>query len=229
MGPVLGVVGGSGGVGTSTFAGVLAASAGAAMLIDLDAAGGGLDVVLGIESVAGARWSGLRVEGGRLDPAVLLAGLPYLGACAVLAADGAPLDAVVVAAVLDAAADAPVDAVVLDLPRAAGAVRAVAVERCDLVVVLARSDVGGLVGAHVQLASLGDAPAGVVVRRGSVPPEDAAALVGAPLLGVLPPLGPASTAGPPRVPRSVGRLASGLVAGVAGPGIAGARRAAVPA
>ena len=31
--------------------------------------GGGIDVVLGIESVPGARWSGLRVDGGHLDPA----------------------------------------------------------------------------------------------------------------------------------------------------------------
>lgn len=217
MGPVLGVVGGTGGVGASTFAGVLAASAGAALLVDLDAAGGGLDIVLGIESVAGARWSGLRVDGGRVDPSALLAGLPYHGACAVLAADGAPLRTTAVEAVLDSAAAAEIDALVLDLPRAAGVMRAAALERCDLVVVLARGDVGGLVGAHVQLASLGEVPAGVVVRRGSVAPQDAAALVGAPLLGVLPPLGAASATGPPRVSRRVGRLASGLVAGVAGP------------
>jgi len=84
-------------------------------------------------------------------------------------------------------------------------------------VVLARGDVGGLVGARVQLVSLGDVPAGVVVRRGSVAPQDAAVLVGAPVLGVLPPLGPASSTGPPRVSRRVGRLASGLVAGAVAP------------
>jgi len=68
---VLGVVGGSGGVGASTFAAVLAAVTGRAMLVDLDVVGGGIDVLLGIEDVAGARWSGLRVGGGRLDPALL--------------------------------------------------------------------------------------------------------------------------------------------------------------
>ena len=166
MATVLGVVGGSGGVGASTFAGALAAAAGASVLVDLDAVGGGLDVALGIESVPGARWSGLRVAGGRLDPAALMSGLPYLGSCAVLAADGPALDVAAVEAVLDAAAAAPVDAVVLDLPRAVGPVREAAVERCDLVVVLARGDVGGLVGAHLQVGLVGDVPAGVVVRRG---------------------------------------------------------------
>src|SRR5690349_916184 len=65
MGLVLGVVGGSGGVGASSFAAVLAATAGRSLLVDLDVAGGGLDVVLGIEAEAGARWSGLHLAGGR--------------------------------------------------------------------------------------------------------------------------------------------------------------------
>lgn len=217
MATVLGVVGGSGGVGASTFAGALAAAAGASVLVDLDAVGGGLDVALGIESVPGARWSGLRVAGGRLDPAALMSGLPYLGSCAVLAADGPALDVAAVEAVLDAAAAAPVDAVVLDLPRAVGPVREAAVERCDLVVVLARGDVGGLVGAHLQVGLVGDVPAGVVVRRGAVAPDAAASFVGAPLLGVLPQLGAAARADAARVSRRVGRVASGLVAGLAVP------------
>src|SRR4051812_19306479 len=84
---VLGVVGGSGGVGASAFAAVLAAVAGESLLVDVDAAGGGVDVLLGIEAVDGARWSDLHLAGGRLDASVLLAGLPRWGPCAVLAAD----------------------------------------------------------------------------------------------------------------------------------------------
>ena len=69
--PVIGVVGGCGGAGASTFACVLAATAATgwpAVLVDLDPVAGGIDVLLGIEAVPGARWSGLRLGGGRLDP-----------------------------------------------------------------------------------------------------------------------------------------------------------------
>ena len=71
---MFGVVGGSGGVGASTFAAVLAAVTARAMLVDIDVVGGGIDVLLGIEDVPGARWSGLRVGGGRLDPGSLADG-----------------------------------------------------------------------------------------------------------------------------------------------------------
>jgi Mrp family chromosome partitioning ATPase len=187
---VVGVVGGSGGVGASSFAAVLAAAAGSALLVDLDVTGGGIDVLLDIESVAGARWSGLRLAGGRLDPATLLAGLPRWGGCAVLAAEVAALEAAAVGQVLDAALEADgLDCVVVDLPRYDGAARAEGLVRCDLVVVLVRADVAGLVAAHGVVAALPEVPLGVVVRRGALPASRAAALVGAPLLGALPALG----------------------------------------
>ena len=52
MAQVIGVVGGSGGVGASTFAAVLAAAAGSAqsVLVDLDVCGGGVDVAARIEA-----------------------------------------------------------------------------------------------------------------------------------------------------------------------------------
>ena len=86
-GVVVGVIGGSGGVGASSFASVLAAAAVPSVLIDLDLAGGGADVLLGIEAVPGARWSGLQLDGGRLDPALLADGLPRWRDVAVLAAE----------------------------------------------------------------------------------------------------------------------------------------------
>src|SRR3954468_4077584 len=92
MGRVIGVVGGSGGVGASSFAAVLAVVAGDSVLVDLDVAGGGVDVLLGIERMAGARWSGLQLAGGRLAPTALISGLPHWGRCAVLAADVPELD-----------------------------------------------------------------------------------------------------------------------------------------
>jgi Mrp family chromosome partitioning ATPase len=215
MGRVIAVLGGSGGVGASSFAAVLAAVTGSSLLVDLDVCGGGIDVALGIESVAGARWSGLHLAGGYLDPAALADGLPRWGPVAVLAADVAVLDPEAVLQVLSAARAA--GPVVVDLPRAGAAERAAALVHADLVVLLARGDATGVVAAHATAAALPEVPAGIVVRRGSYSARDAADLVGCRLLGELPSLG-----GPPlqladrRLPRAVARVASGVLRGVAG-------------
>lgn len=215
---VLGVIGGSGGVGASSFAAVLAAAAGGAVLIDLDTAGGGVDVTLGIESSTGARWSGLRVAGGRLDPGALVGGLPRWGTVPVLAADVSELDPDAVRQVVEVASD--VGPVVLDLPRRNGPERAAALEQCTLVVVLARGDVDGLVSAHAVADALPEVPCGLVCRRGEVSSADAALLVGRPLLGELPALG-----GHPlvlnshRLPVAMARVAAGVLHGLGPDGV----------
>ncbi len=216
---VIGVVGGSGGVGASTFAAVLAAVAGTSLLVDLDGAAGGVDVLLGVESQGGARWSGLRLAGGRLAAADLLGGLPRWGRCAVLAADVSSVEPESVLQVLDAATDgAGLDAVVLDLPRVQCAERAAALLRCEFVVVLARCDVTGLVAAHATVTGLPEVPLGLVARRGELRAEDAATLVAAPLLGTLAPLGnPLAPLAPRRLPRATVRVAAGVLAGLRGP------------
>jgi secretion/DNA translocation related CpaE-like protein len=218
-GPVIGVIGGSGGVGASTFAAVLAVLAGAgasaagpSLLIDLDVVGGGIDVVLGIESVPGARWSGLRVDGGHLDADDLVDGLPRAGPCAVLACDTSALHPSAVGQVLDAAA--AIGPVVVDLPRHDCDVRAVGLARCDVVVALARADVAGLVAAHAVVSRLGAVAVGVVLRRGEVGAAQGAELVGAELLGVLPALGAPVGVDPDRLPRPIVRVAGGVLAGV---------------
>jgi MinD-like ATPase involved in chromosome partitioning or flagellar assembly len=213
MNPVVGVVGGSGGVGTSTFAAVLAAVAGPSLLVDLDVSGGGVDVLLGIEGRPGVRWSGLRVAGGRLDPLELTERLPHWGPVSVLAADSCDVDAAAVLQVLVAARTG--GPVVLDLPRGNCPERAAALLSCDLVVVLARADVSGLVAAHAVTAALPEVPVGVVARRGSVAAAEAAALVGRPLLGELPALsGTAPDLRPDRPPRAAARVATGVLAGL---------------
>lgn len=209
----MGVVGGSGGVGSSTFAAVLAAVAGESALIDVDVSGGGVDVLLGVELEPGARWSGLRLAGGHLEPATLLAGLPRWGRCAVLAADEPALEPAAVRQVVGVAAAAV--PVVVDLPRTPCPERAAALAGCDLVVVVARADVAGLVAAHAVVRGLPDRPAGVVVRRGPVPAGEAARLVDAPLLGELPPLGEAFELDVARLPRAARAVASGVLGGVA--------------
>jgi secretion/DNA translocation related CpaE-like protein len=212
-GTVVGVLGGSGGVGASSFAAVLAAVADRSVLIDLDVSGGGVDVLLGIERVPGARWSGLRVAGGHLDPESLVGGLPRWGGCSVLAADVAVLEAEAVLQVVEVASSAA--PVVLDLPRAGCAERAAALLRCDLVVAVARADVGGLVAAHAVVSALPELPVGVVVRRGDVSGAEAARLVGAPLLGELPPVSSTRfVLDPARLPRAAERVAGGVLAGI---------------
>ncbi|MFN2560734.1 MAG: pilus assembly protein FlpE [Jatrophihabitans sp.] len=214
MGQVLAVVGGSGGVGASSFAAVLAAVIGPSVLVDLDVAGGGIDVALGIETVPGARWSGLHVAGGHLDPAALVDGLPRWGPVAVLAADVAVLDPEAVLQVVAAAR--AVGPVVLDLPRSGGAERAAAFLHSDLVVLLARGDVRGLVAANAVAAALPELPAGVVVRRGEVDAGQAAQIVGCPLLGALPALRSSPfELDPGRLPRAAARVATGLLRGTA--------------
>ena len=183
---MIGVIGGSGGVGASSFAAVLAVKAGGALLIDLDVTGGGIDVTLGMEQTPGARWSGLRVAGGRLDPAALLEGLPRWGPVPVLAADVTALEPEAVLQVLEVARTT--GPVVVDLPRGNCPERAAALMHCTFVVMLARADVAGLVGAHAVAAALPELPIGLVCRRGEVAAGDAARLVGRPVLGELPAL-----------------------------------------
>lgn len=197
-------------MGASGLAAVFASAVGA-ILIDLDPVGGGVDVLLGIETVPGARWSGLHLAGGTLDPHALADGLPQWGSVPVLASDGQAVSVAQVEEVLDAA-EAWGD-VVLDLPRGPSAERDAAVVRCAMVVVLAVATVRGLVAAQAVLSSLPDVPAGVIVRPGEVSVPEVPQYVSAPLLGVLRrPVG-ALEAGRRR-PRAATRLAEGVFDGL---------------
>jgi secretion/DNA translocation related CpaE-like protein len=204
---VIGVLGGSGGVGSSTFAAALADAAGQATLVDLDPVGGGVDVLLGIEDLPGARWSALHLDGGYLDPAQLAGRLPRRRGVAVLAADVAPPGPGAVEQVVAAAAES--GPVVLDLPRAPSPVRDAGLEACTLCVVVAAAEVRALVAAGAVLRSLPDVPTGVVLRRGGLATVEAMPLLGVPLLGVLPPADRAGGA-----PRAAARIASGVLDGL---------------
>ena len=206
---VIAVVGGSGGVGASTFASVLAAQAGGATVVDLDPVGGGIDVLLAMEDRAGARWSGLRVDGGYLDPALLADGLPTWRDVRVLAADVAPPSAAAVTQVIEAAAQ--LGPVVLDLPRAPSPERAAALALATLCVVVAVAEIRPLVAAAAVLHTLHGVPAGVVLRRGGMASAEALALLGVPLLGVLPRI---DGSAPARAPRAATRIAEALLEGV---------------
>jgi secretion/DNA translocation related CpaE-like protein len=214
---VVGVVGGCGGVGASRFAAALAASVrGRSLLVDLDPTGGGIDVMLGIESVAGARWSGLRLAGGRLDPAVLLDGLPSWGSVSVLAADVGSMPAPeAVRQVLAAARRA--GPVIVDLPRWPSQTRVAALESSDLVVLIAADDVGAVTAARSVLAGLDGAPAGVMVRGRTRSVRPVADLVGARLLGRLPAVRRRDdvSLAPSALSRSLRQVAAGVLDAVA--------------
>jgi hypothetical protein len=211
-GVAIGVVGGSGGVGASSFAAVLAGVVARSVLVDLDPVGGGIDVLLGIEDVPGARWSALGLDGGHLDPALLREGLPRWGEVPVLAADVAPPSAAAVEQVVDAA-EASGFAVV-DLPRAPSPERDAAARRCVLVVVVAGAGVRELAAARAVAASLPDVPVGLALRRGEVASRRAAASTGTPLLGVLPRLGRPRGLDATRSHRAARRVARGIVDGL---------------
>lgn len=214
-GAVVGIVGGSGGVGASTFAAVLASSLDA-VLLDLDASAGGIDVLLGAEDVPGVRWSGLHLGGGELSPQLLADSLPRWRSVPFVAADSSP-SAGSVRQLLGIATQ--LGPCVIDLGRSEGDARTAAAAVCDLVVVLARSDVSGVTGARATACALADRPGGVVVRArrraagGTPRPHRIAALVGLPLLGTLPVSGrpgesPLATG---TLPRSLRAVAGGVL------------------
>ncbi len=119
---VVAVVGGSGGAGASVLAASLAVSAarrGPTLLADLDPLGGGLDLMLGVEQLAGLRWPDLAGARGRLGGDVLRDSLPRLDGLSVLGwgpDQPEPVPAEAVAAVADATRRG-FDVAVLDLPR----------------------------------------------------------------------------------------------------------------
>jgi secretion/DNA translocation related CpaE-like protein len=159
-GRVIGVLGGCGGAGVSTFATALAITASAAapaVLVDGDPLGGGLDVLLGVEAAPGLRWADLIGTRGRLAPDSFAGALCKVGTTAVLAwGRGAPSvgEASAIDAVLDAAKQS-FATVVLDLPRSWGAVADRLLDAADETVLLVPAEVRPVAAAASLLEALG--------------------------------------------------------------------------
>lgn len=184
--PVIGVLSGCGGAGASTFAAVLAGCATPpAFLLDCDPLGGGIDVLLGCEQLPGPRWGQVRLRGGPLDPQVLLTGLPRWHQVRFLAADSPPTDVAVDAVIEAASAVAPT---VLDLPRTASPVRAAALRRCDLVVLVTPAEVRAVTATAMIAPGLDPSRTALVVRGSSreLRTGHIAELLGLPALAELP-------------------------------------------
>jgi secretion/DNA translocation related CpaE-like protein len=191
-GTVLGVVGGSGGAGATTFACALAQVAsrrGPAVVVDADPLGPGLDRVLGLEDSAGTRWDALCQTTGRLSSRALREALPRRGGLGVLtwrAGTTGTLQAFALREALSAAARGH-DTVVLDLPRHPDAVVDEAVARCDRLLVVVCASVPGVASAGRLCARLADpSRLRLVVRGTGLGADEVAGATGVPVVARMP-------------------------------------------
>ncbi len=189
-GTVIGVVGARGGVGASTLAALVASRSSrrtATVLVDLDEAAGGIDVLVGLEEEAGARWPDLARARGEVDGQDVVALLPRWGRVAVLAADRARPGPVDPAAALDvvAAVARASGVVVVDLGRAAVLAGHPVLRRCDRIALVAGRDLRSVAGALALSAAVRDGDVGLVVRGpapGGLGTREVADAVGLPVL-----------------------------------------------
>lgn len=154
MHPVILVAGASGGLGTSTFAAVLAtvlAKDGSPTLVDADTGGGGLDTTLAVEHLDGLRWGDLTEHEGAVDAGALRRHLPQ-GSVPVLAARGRGPSATTVRSVTTGLAR--IGPVVVDLP--VGPPAPVWADLADLVIVLVGVRPRWLRDGERVAAALGD-------------------------------------------------------------------------
>jgi secretion/DNA translocation related CpaE-like protein len=150
---VIGVVGGCGGAGATSLAAALAAGAANAVLIDLDAIGGGIDVMLGAENADGPRWSRLHASGDRLDPNQLAEGLPRWAGVPFLACDsGAELAPGSVRSVVEAARC--IGTVIVDLGRCPSPARSAALALTDVLVLVVPTEIRAVTAGAALRAGL---------------------------------------------------------------------------
>jgi len=196
-GEAIAVIGARGGAGASLLATALAQRAGDALLVDLDAWGGGIDLLAGTENAAGLRWCDLTARSGRLTWPALRDALPRQRGVSVLSAARRSHDADAAHEVVEVSAgtvDAVVDAarrggitVVCDLPRTLTDPVETALSAADLVVVVSPCDVrscaaGAVIAPRLRAANPN---VGLVVRGpapGGLRAIEVAEIIGLPLL-----------------------------------------------
>ena len=187
-GLTIGVVGGSGGSGATTFAcalGQVAARAGPAVVIDADPFGPGTDRVLGLDLVDGVRWDALGHTTGRLSARALRDSLPRRDGVAALSwyAGATPrrLQPFAAREALSAARRGH-DTVVIDLPRAPDPLVDEIASRCDQVLLTVVTTVAGLAAAMRTRGRFADpSMLGLVVRGPGMDDDSLGRLVGAPV------------------------------------------------
>ena len=174
-GPVLCVVGGTGGSGASTLAVGLAMTVvrggQGAMLVDADPIGRGLDLMVGAEEIRGVRWHDLASTQGRVNGASLRQVLPQSAGLSVLSygsSDPEEISAESMRSVL-AAGRRSHDAVIVDLPRYVDDAATEALMRASSTVLLVPAEISAIASAQRVLARLHTVCANLhlVVRRPS--------------------------------------------------------------
>lgn len=186
------VIGGHGGAGASTLAAataLVAARVSPVLLLDVDQAGAGADLLLGVESATGLRWPDVNGETGAIGGAALRAAVPRSRGVGVLCCardDPSPLRPETVLAVLDAGRGSG-DVVVADVGREPGAVAAGVVDSVDLTVVVTTATVPAVAATRRTVARMLDGREPMLLVRGPSPsglrPQQVADAVGLPLLG----------------------------------------------
>lgn len=153
------VIGGSGGAGASTLSAALALTssrASSTVLIDADPIGGGIDVLLGAELKAGARWPALADARGHLGSEAFAQALLRVDELAVLSQDRngpAQVEPAAADAVLSVAARA-FSTVVIDLPRYLDPAALVFAAAADVVLLVMPATVRGAAAASMVAASV---------------------------------------------------------------------------
>lgn len=196
-GTTVALVGGGGGAGSSTLAAALALTAAKrgyrTHLIDADALGGGIDLVVGCEDLEGLRWPQVAATHGRVSAAAFRAALPTVGDVAVLSFDrsGSPLTVPGAVRSMIGAAQRGAELVVLDLPRRLDDTATESLLSADVLLVVATSEVRGVASAQAMLPALRElcADVRVVVRDlpgSDLTPRAVADALGLPLCGGVP-------------------------------------------
>ena len=158
-GRVVGVLGGAGGAGATTFAaalGQVASRHDATLVVDADAWGPGVDRVLGLEHVDGVGWEQLAGSHGRLAARDLREGVPRRGRLGVLTWRQA--------AVPHLPGAEQVAEVLAALPTVTGVIHLPA--HCDLVVAVVPATVAGVASSIRAVAGLEDPTRAGLVLRG---------------------------------------------------------------
>ncbi|MBF6333938.1 septum site-determining protein Ssd [Nocardia transvalensis] len=203
-GAVVTVVGAGGGAGASVLAAATALTSAVGrfrpdtLLVDGDPAGGGLDLLLGIESVAGLRWPDLALEDGRVAAEALHRALPTAAPGLSVLACGRTADAVpdeigpaAVRAVVEAGRSAG-DLVVCDVSGQRGPHVDQMLDAADLVVLVVPARLRAVAAARTVTAYLRTRnPNQALIVRGPAPGglcgSEIADALGLPLLAAIRP------------------------------------------
>jgi secretion/DNA translocation related CpaE-like protein len=197
-GRVVTVLGGRGGAGASVLAAGLAVTGGRlglrTLLIDADPLGGGVDLVLGWESLDGLRWPALSQTSGRVSPPALVEVLPQRGELVVLSWDRGELLSVPAEAMVSAldAGRRGQDLVVVDLPRRLDDASVLALSAADRGYLVVPAELRACAAAaRVAAMAAPHCPSLSVVVRGPAPgglrAREVASALGLPLAGMVKP------------------------------------------